>query len=270
MSVAWRPCLLVVLTLAVLACNGGKQESRIMTAETWAKLEKKRVVFGHQSVGLNILRGVQTLAVREAAHFRVTEARDLSAAGNIVHFNVGTNGDPLSKLKDFASILRSGPTADVDVAMMKLCYIDFEGDVDPARMAEQYIATLDGLGVDFPHIQFVAFTAPLTVAQTGPKAWAKRVLGRTPAGYAENVRRKQFNDRLRARYKPEGRLFDLAQIEVQSAATDSYLGQPFEALSPALTSDGGHLNAEGERVVGAQLLEFLATLPLNPTIPLSR
>ena len=92
--------------------------------------------------------------------------------------------------------------------MVKLCYIDFDGDVDAAKVAKQVIAALDGLAVDFPHIQFLAFTAPDTIPQTGPKAWAKRVLGRTPAGYAENVRRKQFNDHLRARYKPEGRLFD--------------------------------------------------------------
>ena len=47
-----------------------------MTVEKWEKLEQKRVVFGHQSVGHNILRGVQTLAGREASRFR----RPLSGA----------------------------------------------------------------------------------------------------------------------------------------------------------------------------------------------
>lgn len=264
MSATWARCLLASLAFSQLACGGGRQEATTVTAAHWKALQEKRVVFAHQSVGHNILNGLKTLAARSAFDLRVTESRDLAASGNIVHFAVGQNGDPLSKMKDFAETLRTSPTANVDVAMMKLCYLDFQNDVDAVKIAEQYIATLDGLAAEFPRTRFVAFTAPITVAQTGPKAWAKRLLGRTPAGYAENVRRLQFNDRLRARYKPEGRLFDLAQIEVQGADVQYYLGSPFEALDPAMTSDGGHLNAEGEQRVAAQLVEFLGGQPPMP------
>ena len=102
-----------------------------VTAAQWKALQDKRVVFGHQSVGANILSGVQGLATRAAIDFRVTGSRDLSASGHIVHFPIGQNGDPASKMKDFAAAFRSG-AKDVDVAMMKLCYLDFDGSTDAA------------------------------------------------------------------------------------------------------------------------------------------
>ena len=260
-------CVAAAAIASALACGGRNQEARTMearptTAQHWAALKGKRVAFGHQSIGSNILSGIRTLAASAAIDVRVTESRDLSAGGNIVHFTIGENGDPASKMKDFAATLRSAGTKDVDIAMMKLCYLDFDGGTDAGKVATEYIETLDQLAGEFPRVRFVAFTAPLTVRQTGPKAWAKRLLGRMPAGYAENVRRLQFNERLRARYGPERRLFDLARVEAEGLGRYDYAGQAFEALNPAITTDGGHLNGQGEQRVAAALIELLAGLPL--------
>lgn len=124
----------------------------------------------------------------------------------------------------------------------------------------QYIATLDRLSQQFPKVIFVAIAAPLTVAQSGPKAWIKRLLGRTPSGYSDNARRLEFNNLLRAHYGQRGHLFDLASIEAIGAGNIEYEGKPIEVLNPAFTYDDGHLNARAERIVAARLIKFLATL----------
>jgi lysophospholipase L1-like esterase len=232
-----------------------------ITAAEWQAVQDMRVVFGHQSVGANILNGVRTLAESAGVKLGLSEARDLSGKSGFMHFAVGENGDPASKLRDFAHVLESARSGDINVAMMKLCYIDFMQDTDGKRLAERYSATLDRLASQFPKTRFVAFTAPLTTRQTGPKAWAKQLLGRTPAGYEDNARRQQFNNHLRQRYSRDGQLFDVAGIESEGVETYQYQGHPLETLNPALTNDGGHLNAEGQQRVAARLIKFLAALP---------
>jgi hypothetical protein len=260
------------LTLAALAMAGvllspacrATEDTNTMsgapvTQQQWKDLLGRRVVFGHQSVGANILNGLQALARESQVALKIAESRDFSTQANVIHFRVGENGDPFSKMKDFSTTLKG--TQSVDIAAMKLCYLDFTSDSDAARIANEYIATIDRLSAEHPNVTFIAFTAPLTERQTGPKAWVKRIIGQSPAGYGENVRRTQFNERLRARFGEKGRLFDLAQLEVQGTEPYDLDGQSFQALSPAITDDGGHLNSAGERLVAAHLVAFLATVP---------
>lgn len=264
---AFRWWLGVVAILAVVGCERVKQTESSMAVEThisaaeWQALSQRRVVFAHQSVGQNILDGVQSLAVQAGVQLPIVNTRLAAKDAGIVHFFVGRNEDPASKLRDFADVLEGGAAAGADIALLKLCYIDFKEETDARKLAEKYIATLDGLGQRFPSTSFVAVTAPLTVVQTGPKAWVKRLLGREPAGYRDNARRHEFNHLLRERYERRGLLFDLAKIEAEGAGGNQYQGRPLEALNPALTIDGGHLTAQGGQVVAARLVKYLAALP---------
>jgi lysophospholipase L1-like esterase len=146
---------------------------------------------------------------------------------------------------------------------MKLCYIDIRGDTDAKKLANDYMATLDRLSSKYPHVTFVAMTSPLTTLQTGPKAWVKRLLGRTPSGYLENYRRLEFNDILRDKYEKQGRLFDLAKFEAIGGNNYLYQGRSVETMNPELTSDGGHLNSLGEKVIAAKLIKYIADLYLS-------
>lgn len=263
-TAASRWWLMIAVVLALLGCGKADNGDKVMTstvqisAAEWQTLAKTRVVFGHQSVGQNILSGVQTLAAQAGINLPVTESRGPAVSGGITHFFVGHNEDPLSKFKDFTSTLENGMAQNADIALMKLCYIDFNSSTNAKQLAEQYIAMLDRLSQQFPNITFVAVTAPLTIMQTGPKAWIKRLLGRTPSGYADNARRQEFNDLLRARYSQQGRLFDLARIEAEGAGVLECDGRPIEVLNPTLTYDGGHLNAQGEQRLAQAFLTFLA------------
>ncbi len=259
--------LMTVVVLALLGCGETEREANRMAATAqisateWQVLTQKRVVFGHQSVGQNILSGIQSLAAQAGVNLPIVKSRTPVASGGIIHFFVGQNEDPSSKLKDFASTLENGVAQGADIALVKFCYLDFSGDSDAKQIAEEYNATLDRLGQQFPNTTFVAITAPLTVAQTGPKAWVKRLLGRTPSGFADNARRQEFNEILRARYGQQERLFDLAKIEAEGAGAHEYQSRPIEVLNPVLTYDDGHLNSQGEQIVAARLIKFLAALP---------
>lgn len=261
---------LVAVTMLVLSgCNESKHEEISMAVATqisaseWQALEKKRVVFGHQSLGRNILNGVEHLADRNGAKIAIHEQRTAPAVNGISHFTIGKNGDPMSKILDFAAAIDAGAAQGADVALMKLCYVDFNATTDARQVANDYISSLESLTQRHPEINFVAVTAPLTVVQTGPKAWIKQLIGRQPNGYLDNVRRAEFNKQLRERYLTTGRLFDIAKVETESIGKSCMAhvdGQAVEALCPELTNDGGHLNERGQELVATAFLSLISSL----------
>jgi hypothetical protein len=261
--------LIAAAMLVLPGCNQSKREEASTMTTTqinkpeWQALEKARVVFGHQSVGRNILNGIERLAARDGVNLDIHEQRTAPAAQGISHFAIGTNGDPLSKIKDFAAAIDAGAAQNADVAMMKLCYVDFNAATDARELANKYIASLDSLAERHPETRFVAVTAPLMAVQTGPKAAVKRLLGKQPHGSVDNLRRAEFNALLRERYAASGRLFDLAKAEADSTGAHCRVevnGQTVEALCPELTNDGGHLNEQGQELVAAAFLNFTGSL----------
>jgi hypothetical protein len=256
--------LLVASLTALAAC--GRSASSMSPAMNPAlradvhRVATMRVTFAHQSVGVNILAGVADLAREAGAPLRIVETREWPAAGpGIFHFAVGANGDPAGKIADFLRAVE--PHLDtLDVVVLKLCFADFDQDIDAAALADRYVAALDGLQAAHPRTRVIAATAPLTVLQTGPKAWIKTLLGRHPGGHDGNVRRHTFNEIVRARV-PARRLYDIARLESAvggNVATFDAGGRTIEALHPALSSDGAHLGPLGERLLAAAFVALLA------------
>jgi hypothetical protein len=147
-----------------------------------AAAASKRVIFAHQSVGNDILDGVRTLATDAGVPLNVVESREApSDTTGIFHFKVGTNGVPLGKLEEFRNTLSQEQLANVDVAVVKLCYIDFNSNADAAQIATAYVQTIDELQQRHPQTVFAAMTAPLTTIQTGPKAWTPSATNSMPS-----------------------------------------------------------------------------------------
>lgn len=237
-----------------------------ISPSAWQALEKKRVVFGHQSVGDNILSGIKQLATRDGVTINIIEQRTAPFPSGISHFYIGTNTDPKSKIQDFATAIDASVVQDADVALMKLCYIDFNADTDARQLANDYISSLESLAKKHPNTRFVAVTAPLTAVQTGPKAWAKKLLGKPLNGTVDNAKRGAFNAVLRQHYLADGRLFDLAKGETEASGQVCMTqvdGQQVEVLCPEITDDGGHLNERGQILLGAELVNFLGSLPVG-------
>ena len=256
----------IALSLSIVVALGcSDNEANSVNANDvrigWTDLTKQRVLFAHQSVGDNILEGARQLAERDGVELPVENWAGGALGAGINHFRVGSNGDPQSKLEAFRVALGSVEGAPADIALLKLCYVDFGAATDAKQLADMYISAYRELAMAYPETKFVAVTAPLTVIQTGPKAWIKRAIG-VPVGQSvENAKRAEFNKLLRETFGPTRRVFDLAAIESSasgsSGTTDGTAGRP-EGLAPALTDDGGHLNRNGQRLVASEMLAFLA------------
>ncbi len=149
---------------------------------------------------------------------------------------------------------------------MKLCYVDIGPDTDAAALFARYQGALDALRQKHPRTTFVHVTVPLAAVQRGPKAWAKRLLGRPVYGTADNARREEYNALLRAAYGGREPVFDLAALESTrpdgSRETFEHDGRQVPALVPEYTDDGGHLNGPAAERVARQLVALLASVPV--------
>ena len=276
----WVGPLLFSAALLTGACRGGavrlEPVHRSSLSEVpdaaWQSLGTKRVFFGHQSVGANIMEGVaDVLRDEPRIGLRVAGGEGALAGGGGVfaHGPIGRNGDPGLKTDEFARLIEGPLRGKVDVAFHKYCYVDISETTDVPAVFGHYQKTMARLRAEFPGVVFVHVTTPLVRVQSGsgPRAMLRRLLGRGPGRHEGNVARERFNDLMRDAYRGREPLFDLAAIE--STYPDGrreatrFGGRSAYALVPAYTTDNSHLNEVGRRRVAEELLVFLAQLPAS-------
>ena len=231
--------------------------------EELAETGRVRVFLGPQSVGENLMEGIRLLHRRGAVTApRVLEVGvDLPDQGGfLVHARIGRNEDPLGKIEDFDRLLRAGTAERVEVAMMKLCYIDVTSSTDVDALFTTYRETLRALQQDFPDVAFVHSTVPLTTEAGRLARWKTRLGGSDRFGQAENVARERLNTLIRQEYGDD-LLFDLAAVE--STAPDGtraggrFGGQPYLVLHPGYAVDEGHLNDLGATTAAAEWIRVV-------------
>ena len=265
-------CLALALALFV-TCKGAAMspvepdpaQSDKISKDVWESLAKKKIYFGHMSVGFNILDGVRDLMPEtRGAKLNIVETADPAAFDEPIfaHSPIGKNGYPLSKLEQFRTILESGVGDKADIAFFKFCYVDIHGGTDIDALIKAYDETIQALQARFPKLTIAVVTAPLTAVPTGFKTGLKKLLGQGEPDKAANVKRELFNAHLREKY---GKLvYDLAALEstlqTGERATFEVDGKTYYAMWPPYTDDGGHLSAEGRRIAAAGLIRFLAGL----------
>ncbi len=241
---------------------------------SWTALANKKIYFGHQSVGSNIIDGmIKVIAQYPQIKLHIVGVQKPVALREpiFVHSFVGSNSNPASKTDDFAKIMDSGIGATADIALFKFCFVDFNDGVDTKAVFDHYKKTLEILKKKYPNTIFIHVTVPLTAVKAPGvmvrlKNIIKKIMGRSSRDqYADNVPRNKFNDLLRMEYKGKDPVFDLAAIEstLPSGARNGYEreGSFNYALVPEYTYDGGHLNEKGRKIVAEKLLIFLANLP---------
>lgn len=227
---------------------------------------RARFFFGHQSVGSNLLAGVQDLA-RDRAIPTVQEllqpTEHVAASAVLLHARLGRNTEPQSKLSELAQWLDAGLARSVDYAMLKFCYVDIASMEQARSLHAAYIDGMAGIRESHPKLRLAHCSVPLRVLPSGPYALARRILGHRHAEIERNRAREWYNDRLRqdANGAP---LFDIALI--QSTRPDGERctqrdGQDRVAyLASGYSHDGGHLNDQGRRIVAVAFLDFLTAL----------
>ncbi|TXT27352.1 MAG: hypothetical protein FD134_103 [Gallionellaceae bacterium] len=260
---------LLVLTAAIGSTNVQAADADANLRAELDRVAQRRIYFGHQSVGSNLLDGVKQLAEKAGVSIRVTEA---PTAGEVPpatfgHTAVAKNGDPLLKLQSFEQAMGQQP-AGLDIALVKFCYVDISADTDAKALFARYRATMDALHAKHPGTTLMHVTAPLTIAQGGLKAGLKKLLGRVPYGVAENRRREEFNALMRQAYQGKEPIFDLARIESTApdgtTVTVDWEGTASPAMAAAYTDDGGHLNTAGKLRAARELVSALAAIPARP------
>ena len=229
----------------------------------WDQLARKRIFFGHQSVGRNIIAGIRELPQVRTHGIRListSEPRSVVGAA-FMDANIGENGTPLSKTREFSRIVAGMKDG---IALHKYCYVDVDERTDVTKLFADYQHSMREIRRNNPMVTIVHVTMPLTVRPPRTlKSVVKSMLGRE-AGPDLNEKRNEFNRRLVATYRGKEPVFDLAELEstdrngkrVFRQAGNSYI----YSLAPEWTDDGGHLNTAGRKLVARKLLEFLAQL----------
>lgn len=241
-----------------------------ISAAEWQSLSRMKLLFGHQSVGYNILEGVERVAVSSNAQFKIVHLKDPKEIEGpaLWHFEVGQNTAPESKIADFWKHLEDGGGERADVAILKFCYVDVSDATDIPKLFDAYTGMVDQAKNKYPKLKIAHVTMPLVSRQTGFHYWlksiAKRALGRPVRNLDLNIKRNEFNDLLRRKYGQIDPIFDLERIESTGpngeAAVEIGNGKTFKSLSPDYTEDGGHLNERGQLIVAREFLHFLAAI----------
>lgn len=259
------------VVLAVRLATSGAREATLSesvnppSAAVLTLAARTSVFFGHQSVGGNVIDGIGTVySLRNVPAPTVVETTTPPSIGSratFAHALIGVNGDPEAKMRDFSSAL-AGPLGDsVQVALLKLCYVDITAAVDVDALFAQYRSTMASLERDHPDIRFLYATVPLTT-DGGVRSTLKALLGRDDQVRADNVARERFNRLVRDEYAGTARLWDVAAVESTapdgSRVTGMYAGEPYFGLLPGYAADPGHLNESGSAAAASALLPLIA------------
>lgn len=251
---------LTLCVAALLGCSpqespkAGPTTDLVKVRANLEKVAQARILFGHKSVGRNVLAGLASLAAELDVPLRIVAIQGLPPddAPGLFHSEIGDNGDPQGKCKVFDALLNRPEQPAYDVAMMKFCYTDLTASspVSAAELLEQYAGLMSQIAADHPDVRIVYVTLPLRADPPGRKTFVMRLLGLSVEGDADNVVRNDFNDLLRKRFAGQP-VFDLAAIESThrdgSRSSFSRSGRRVYTLANEYTDDGGHLNASGRR-----------------------
>lgn len=278
MTAARRGWLMATALLALLGCGEANHEDKVMastaqiSATEWQALAQKRVVFGHQSVGYNILDGVKEMTPTHPQfqlNIAIAKGPQDFSQPTLGHAEVGHNTVPKSKIDDFVKLIDSGIGDQADVALLKFCYVDVSENTDIAKLFNEYKEMIANLKSKYPGTTFAHITMPLVAKEDGIKIWAKNmakiILGRPVRNLALNAKRGDFNEMLIREYENIDPIFDLAKLESTTPNSERVIdysdGLKFYSMFPGYTEDGGHLNELGRKIVAKEFIRFLASLP---------
>lgn len=244
--------------------------------EKWDNLSQKKIFFGHQSVGNNIILGINEIKSNNGQiQLNVVETRDIADFEKAIfaHYsNIGGNDYPLSKVEDFVQLISDGLGDKTDIAFLKFCFVDIESGTDIENVFKKYRESIGELKSRYPDMTIVHFTVPLLrKEQTGIvkniKNFIKGFMGKKKDNFfsnSHNAVRNEYNKLLVSHYGEKEPIFDIARLESTDPAGKrdmfSYDGNEYYALVPDYTDDGGHLNEKGRKYIAEQLLIFLANL----------
>ena len=214
-------CLLVVGLSEEARCDNRVDNMKSIsgiTQDKWDMLASKRMYFGHQSVGFNIIAGVNDILERNS--FINLDIKDLDKVEDLskpflAHSAVGRNRFPDEKVSAFSEVMLSDFGGHVDVAFLKFCYVDAKEGANVEQMLAVYDRGIEEIRKARPNVVIVHFTIPIRAIPNGFVDRTKRrfgvgVLHKKAMG---NIVKRDFNSLLLAKYGDKDLVFDIAKIE---------------------------------------------------------
>ncbi len=189
--------------------------------------------FTHASVGGNMVSGLNALHTQDSNKYQLIPQGDNDTPpasvtpGTVYDYNRSNPGWE-QKYEIFSETVTNGWGNAVDFTMDKLCYIDQDAS------ATAYFTMMEDLEALYLPSTLVYTTMPLTTSAD-----------------ADNVLRNNYNEAVRAYASANNKLlFDIADLEAYSAAgveqTFTIGGVTYQRLFSGWTTDGGHLNGDGQ------------------------
>jgi hypothetical protein len=266
----------LVLFLFTAACSGEEPQTSggKTTRGSWmdstlqddlALVKSAKVYFNHMSVGDNVLAGLEGLDKEFQTillHDSDKNVEDLGPSF-FAHSMLGQNGAPKIKIDAFVRYVDEKMPRGVDVALMKLCYVDIDTKTDVVDLFSYYKTAIARLEAKHPQIAFVHVTVPLRVkyAQAAWKDFIKGLIGWNDDVARANIRRAVYSDFIRRQY-PLRRIFDLASIESTrpDGTRESFerYGVSYPSLYPGYTNDNGHLHGQIQQHAAREMIRTLA------------
>lgn len=265
-----------IILLFIISCGEGTMKTEKVklpsineTPESaWQRLSQKKIYFAHQSVGNNIIDGINKIMKdNNAVKINIVETENIKILNKpvLAHYsNIGTNGDPDSKIKAFKDNIHEGIGNKVDIASLKFCFWDIRRQTDIKKVFNDYKETVSALKMQYPKTKFIHFTVPLMSYPNGIKTKIKRALNMIIEADIDNIKRNELNELILKEYSGKEPVFDIAMVESTlpdgSRAVFTNSGKNYYYLAAEYTNDGGHLNEEAKKIVAEQLLILLAKL----------
>lgn len=271
--------ILLICALSITGCDKNsdaiysQNDNQELHGNDFVKVSNMRIFFGHQSVGSNILDGISTVNKKSEANFinvvKIDSYEQINDSG-LYHAWIGENLSPQSKIDDFKELIQSGIGNNVDFALMKFCYLDFNKMTNIEKVFASYSNAIMELQQEYPEVTFIHVTTPLISNNMTIKDWIKKILGRSEKNDADNVARNKYNVLIRNRFDGREPILDLAEYESTypngKRNLFSFNDTNYEAMVPGYTDDGGHLNSLGKKIVATKTLNFFEELYLVDTI----
>ena len=267
--------ILTFFLFFLISCSGGEMSKETIKfpsikdvpASAWEKLSQKKIYFGHQSVGFNIIDGIKDL-MKENPQIKlnIVETADQSdfKLGLFAHSRVGKNVDSKSKTDEFVEFINKGIGGKADAAALKFCYVDIKSDTNTKNVYLDYSNSISQLKKKYPDMTIIHFTVPLTTTKTTWKTWIKKAMGKKTWEYDDNIKRNEYNEMLLKEYEGKELILDIAKIEstFPNGTRCSFTkdGKTYYSMVPEYTYDSCHLNELGRKKVAEQLLILLANL----------
>ena len=175
----------VLILMIFLGCSSQEKTGEISLDTNFdnnlQKVASQKIYFGHQSVGNNIMEGLQEiLASNQEYKLNIIESGDAvpDSGGFFLHTRIGENTKPNMKCDDFIQQLNPELVSKLDMAMFKFCYIDINRDTDVDALFEYYRNTISTVREKYPYLTIIHVTSPVRHSPDDFKTKIREVIGK--------------------------------------------------------------------------------------------